>query len=164
MLYLDPHLTQPACTELTDENESSFFCPLIKTLKLSQICTAVAAGFYLRTLKDFEIWQQEIKALKSILSVYQSTPEIGKEKTKKEYASDDSDGFELIWSLLPFFVHWYHHVLQVRLVVNWLLHAVADTLWFFWSLVPLVRAEVVDAIREAIRCQVANEAVEFALL
>jgi cysteine protease ATG4 len=58
LLYLDPHTTQPACVQVTDETESSFFCPEIKTLLLSKICTAVAVGFYLRSFKDYDVWLQ----------------------------------------------------------------------------------------------------------
>lgn len=74
LIYLDPHTTQLASDEMTDDHLQTYSCKQVRTLQLSKICTGVAIGFYLKDRDSFDAFSIQIQKLAmekdSVFSVF----------------------------------------------------------------------------------------------
>ena len=86
LIYLDPHFVMKSIpsSEFTNEDLmlqyslQQYHCKKMKTLKLDQMCTSVAIGFYIRNESQFLDFKEKIfkmsKEDNSIFSVYEKKP------------------------------------------------------------------------------------------
>lgn len=71
LLYLDPHYVQRSIPSWAFGNEESmlnsaineYHCKKMKVLKLDQMCTSVAMGFYIRNADSFKDFKEKILVL-----------------------------------------------------------------------------------------------------
>lgn len=80
LIYLDPHYVHEACRDLTQVSIKTFYCSDVRTLRLSKLSSAVALGFYVKNLDDFNDFTKRIVGLAaqndSVFSVYETSPEV----------------------------------------------------------------------------------------
>ena len=69
LLFLDPHLVQPACTSGQDmiNKMSTYQCLSPKLLPLASAESSISVGMYFREFKDFEEFEEKMKENEEVL-------------------------------------------------------------------------------------------------
>lgn len=104
LVFLDPHIVQPACTSDDDLASSlnSFMCESARLLPLKKMQSSMSVGFYFDNDQSFTNFQRCMEymktSLKSIVTVVNSTPSYLCEDRRLDDSAvlDDSDDYIIL--------------------------------------------------------------------
>ena len=60
LIYLDPHFVHDSYNTLCPEAQKTYYCSEVRTLRLSKLSSAVALGFYVRDMTDYNDFKTNI--------------------------------------------------------------------------------------------------------